>query len=192
MEKIQFAYTSLGQNCGSSTILEAISSLIQLSSNTANNMQVAQHNHNNLISYILEMENQVRAANQSLYYDLENTQKVSTNRILAIEQACSNSNSELTATNNRINEVITENNGNRIRLQEFAERWAAFTSDVTSTIRSEASEQNKIMMSQYMQEWERFSREQEIKSQAMKDRLLQASRRQTGLSIEAVAEKLGI
>ena len=31
-----------------------------------------------------------------------------------------------------------------------------------------------------------------LKSHAMKDRLLQASRRQTGLSIEAVAEKLGI
>jgi hypothetical protein len=37
------------------------------------------------------------------------------------------------------------------------------------TIRNEASEQNKAMMSQYMHEWEKFSREQEIKSQAMKE-----------------------
>jgi hypothetical protein len=38
MEKIQFAYMSLGQNCGAPTILDAISSLIQLSSNNTNNL----------------------------------------------------------------------------------------------------------------------------------------------------------
>jgi antitoxin YefM len=44
--------------------------------------------------------------------------------------------------------------------------------------------------------WREIESEREtaylLKSEAMKDRLLQAAKRQTGLSIEAVTEKLGV
>jgi hypothetical protein len=56
------------------------------------------------------------------------------------------SNSNTTAVNNRFNELISDNNHNKLKLQGFENKWSVFISDVLTTIKGEVTEQNKLMI----------------------------------------------
>jgi hypothetical protein len=146
VEKIQFAYMSMGQNCGVQNIMDTIRPVIELATNNSTNLQVVQHNHNNLISYVMCMENQIRNISGDINNNLVNTQLVSTQRFLQIESTLEISNSNTTAVNNRFNELISDNNNNKLKLQEFENKWSVFISDVLTTIKGEVTEQNKLMI----------------------------------------------
>jgi hypothetical protein len=146
VEKIQFAYMSMGQNCGVQNIMDTIRPVIELATNNSTNLQVVQHNHNNLISYVMYMENQIRNISGDINNNLVNTQLVSTQRFLQIESTLEISNSNTTAVNNRFNELISDNNNNKLKLQEFENKWSVFISDVLTTIKGEVTEQNKLMI----------------------------------------------
>jgi hypothetical protein len=47
--------------------------------------------------------------------------------------------------NNSYNELISENNHNKLKLQELENKWSIFISDVLTTIKGEITEQNKLM-----------------------------------------------
>jgi hypothetical protein len=68
---------SMGQSCGVQNIIETFRPVIELATNTSANLQVAQQNHNNLISYVMYMESQMHNNSLLLSSNIENTQVLS-------------------------------------------------------------------------------------------------------------------
>jgi hypothetical protein len=110
---------SMGQNYGAQNILDKIRPVIELATNNSTNLRVVEQNHNNLISYVMYMENLIRNTTMGLSNNLENTQLANTQRFLQIESALENSNSNITTVNNMSNELISDNNHNKLKLQEL-------------------------------------------------------------------------